>query len=119
MQVDVGLNFWLTQWNWQPTLLFGAALAIILYFYAIGPVREKYFPNETISTSQGAMFLLGVNTIFLSLVSPLDKLGDTYLFSAHMVQHLILTLVGPPLLSLGIPGWLIQPVMRNALRSEE
>ena len=37
------------------------------------------------------------------LVSPLDTLGDRYLFSAHMLQHLLLILVVPPLLLLGLP----------------
>ena len=31
--------------------------------------------------------------MFLALVSPLDELGDSYLFSAHMVQHLCLTII--------------------------
>ncbi|HLZ64266.1 MAG TPA: cytochrome c oxidase assembly protein [Ktedonosporobacter sp.] len=115
MQVDVGPNFWLTQWNWQPSIIIGTILAIGLYLYAVGPLREKAFPAEEIKTSQVVMFLLGVNAIFLSLFSPLDKLGDTYLFSAHMVQHLALTLVGPPLMILGTPGWLIQPLLRNSL----
>ena len=40
--------------------------------------------------------------------SPLDTLGDTYLFSAHMIQHLLLLLIVPPLLILGIPAWLAE-----------
>ena len=51
--------------------------------------------------------------MFLALVSPLDELGDSYLFSAHMVQHLFLTIVGSPLLVLGTPGWLVEPLLRK------
>ena len=58
-------------------------------------------------------FLLGVNLMFLSLFSALDELGDRYLFSMHMLQHLILTTVGPPLLLIGTPDWLIQPLLRH------
>ena len=43
----------------------------------------------------------GVAVMFLALVSPLDALRLTYLFSAHMLQHLLLILVVPPLLILG------------------
>jgi cytochrome c oxidase assembly factor CtaG len=47
--------------------------------------------------------MAGVLVLLLALVSPLDTLGDTYLFSAHMLQHFLLTLVVPPLLLLGLP----------------
>ena len=50
----------------------------------------------------------GVAVLLVALVSPLDALGDTYLFSAHMIQHLLLLLVVPPLLILGIPAWLAE-----------
>src|SRR5581483_8096423 len=113
MRPDVGLNFWLTQWNWQPTIVFGTIIAIALYIYAIGPLREKYFPGEQVKMSQATAFLLGIMFIFLSLFSPLDKLGDDYLFSAHMVQHLFLTIVGPPLIVAGLPAWLVQPLLCN------
>jgi cytochrome c oxidase assembly factor CtaG len=49
------------------------------------------------------LFVAGVLVLLLALVSPLDTLGDTYLFSAHMAQHLLLVEVVPPLLLLGIP----------------
>src|SRR5258708_25331614 len=51
--------------------------------------------------------------MFLALVSPLDELGDSYLFSAHMGQHLVLTIVGPPLLVVGTPAWFLKPIGRN------
>ncbi|MBV8695254.1 MAG: cytochrome c oxidase assembly protein [Ktedonobacteraceae bacterium] len=111
--MNAGLNFWLTQWNWQPSIIIGTILIIGLYLYAVGPLRKKYYPAEEVKISQVVMFLLGVNIIFLSLFSALDKLGDDYLFSAHMVQHLFLTIVGPPLLLLGTPGWLFQPLLRK------
>lgn len=115
MQVGLGLNFWLTQWNWQPSILLGTVLIIALYTYAVGPLRVKYQLAEEVKLSQVIAFLLGVNAIFLSLFSPLDALGDTYLFSAHMVQHLFLTIVGPPLMLIGTPGWLLQPLLQNHL----
>jgi len=58
---------------------------------------------------------MGVLTLLLALVSPLDTLGDTYLFSAHMAQHLLLVLVVPPLLLLGIPPLLWDRLFANRL----
>jgi cytochrome c oxidase assembly factor CtaG len=53
-----------------------------------------------------------VLVLLLALVSPLDTLGDTYLFSAHMLQHFLLTLVVPPLLLLGLPPRVVARLLR-------
>ena len=111
--VYIGLDFWLTQWNLEPSIIIGTALITGLYLYAIGPVRKRHYSNEQIQTGQTISFLSGVLIMFLALVSPLDELGDSYLFSAHMVQHLFLTIIGPPLLLLGTPEWLVKPALRN------
>ncbi len=110
---DIGLDFWLTQWTLEPSILISTALITGLYLYAIGPLRKRYYPDEQVKTGQTISFLLGVLIMFLALVSPLDELGDSYLFSAHMVQHLFLTIVGPPLLLLGTPEWFVKPLLRN------
>src|SRR5947209_4517003 len=102
IMVNLGLDFWLTQWDWEPTILIGTALILGLYLYAIGPFRERH-GFESASRGKAVAFVLGVDIIFLALVSPLDKLGDKYLFSAHMVQHLLLTMVGPMLMVIGTP----------------
>ncbi len=112
---NIGLDFWLTQWNWEPSILIGTVLITGLYLCAIGPLHKRYFPEEPVKTGQTVSFLLGIFFMFLSLVSPLDELGDSYLFSAHMVQHLVLTMVGPPLLVIGTPGWFIKPLVRNKI----
>src|SRR6185436_8011077 len=49
---------------------------------------------------------------FFSLNGWLHDLSDWYLFSAHMVQHLLLTLLVPPLLLAGTPGWMLRPALR-------
>lgn len=110
---DIGLDFWLTQWNWEPSILIGTVLITGLYLYAIGPLRKRHYPNEQVKAVQTISFLSGMLIMFLALVSPLDELGDAYLFSAHMVQHLCLTIIGPPLLLLGTPEWLVKPALQN------
>ncbi len=65
------------------------------------------------STSQRASFVVSLLILFLTLNGPLHDLSDTFLFSAHMVQHLIMTLVVPPLMILGTPGWMLRPLLRN------
>jgi len=109
---NIGLNFWLTQWNWDPGIVIGTVLIVGLYLYAIGPLRKRY-DFEPARRGQIVAFMLGMGLMFLALVSPLDELGDSYLFSAHMVQHLFLTIVGPPLLLIGTPEWFVRPITRS------
>jgi cytochrome c oxidase assembly factor CtaG len=113
--VNIGLDFWLTQWNLEPSIIIGTALITGLYLYAIGSYRKRHFPEEPVRTGQTVAFLSGVFIMFLALVSPLDELGDSYLFSAHMLQHLFLTIVGPPLLLLGTPAWLAKQAFSNRI----
>ncbi len=63
---------------------------------------------------QRLAFFSGLLVIFFSLNGPLHDLSDTYLFSAHMVQHLLLALAVPPLLLVGTPGWMVRPFLANA-----
>lgn len=113
MNTHLGLHFWLTRWNLAPSILIGTVLVLGLYLYGVGPLRRKYQLADSVKRSQVVLFIIGVLVIFFALVSPLDALGDEYLFSAHMVQHLLITIVGPPLMLLGTPGWLLQPLLRK------
>ena len=49
-------------------------------------------------------FFTGLLITFIALESPIDRGGDYYLFSIHMVQHMLLMMVAPPLILLGIAG---------------
>ncbi|HVF39969.1 MAG TPA: cytochrome c oxidase assembly protein, partial [Gemmatimonadaceae bacterium] len=62
-------------------------------------------------------FLSALIVIFVSLNGPIHDLSDVYLFSGHMVQHLLLTLAMPPLLIGGVPGWMIRPLLANEVIS--
>lgn len=56
-------------------------------------------------------FYGGVLVVALALLSPLHAIGERYLLSAHMAQHLLITQVAPILLLLGIPGWMLRPLL--------
>src|SRR5216117_3568868 len=59
-----------------------------------------------------ASFAGALLVLFVALNGPLHNLSDTYLFSAHMGQHLLLTLVFPPLLLYGTPAHVVRPLLR-------
>src|SRR5512146_768591 len=72
-------------------------------------------PDPTRRPTGGQMlaFVAGLAVMFFTLNGPLHDLSDTYLFSAHMVQHLVLTMVVTPLLIGGTPGWMLRPALRS------
>jgi len=107
MAANIDLTFWLTHWNLAPSILLGTLLVVGLYLYALGPYRHRFYPDLPVRRGQTIAFLLGIAIMLLALISPLDELGDEYLFSAHMLQHLCLTTFGPPLLLLGTPTWML------------
>ena len=61
---------------------------------------------------QAARFVAALVALLLALNGPLHDLSDWYLFSAHMVQHLVLTLVVPPLLLTGLPAFMLDALLR-------
>jgi putative membrane protein len=81
-----------------------------LYQWRAGPDAARgVTPSPTVW--QRACFFSALALIFFSLNGWLHDLSDVYLFSAHMVQHLVLTLVAPPLLIMGTPGWMLRPAL--------
>src|SRR4029077_14236960 len=61
-----------------------------------------YWSAHRNDLARARWFVAGVAVMLFALISPLDALGDEYLFSAHMLQHLLLELAVPPLLLLGV-----------------
>jgi putative membrane protein len=80
-------------WHWHPSVLLGCAALLAGYAAAL----RFRLPRAA------WWYLAGVLVLLLALLSPLHTLGDGYLFSAHMLQHLLLVQGVPPLLLLGIP----------------
>lgn len=95
-------HFMLTAWDWEPSVVVGCVGLLAAYAMA---ARYKF-------SKTALWYLAGVLVLMLSLVSPLDVLSDDYLFSVHMVQHMLLILVIPPCLLLGIPREMAQKAMR-------
>ncbi len=98
-------------WHAHPDVIIGLALLLGAYLYAVGPMRVRRGLTEEVQPRQVAMFTGGVLVILLALTSPLHELSNNYLFSAHMIQHVSLTLIAPPMLLAGTPGWAISPLL--------
>lgn len=106
-------------WSFYPSIVIGCLLFSLGYELLAGPLRRRWgLSEEGPALHERLSFHLGIFTVFAALQGPLHELSDVYLFSGHMVQHLLITLVFPPLALAGIPGWMWRPVTDvPALRS--
>ena len=93
------------RWDLHPSVIIGLALLGGLYVYWGGLEA----PRRRVASFAAALAVLG-----LALNGPVHNLSDSYLFSAHMAQHLVLTLVFPPLLLYGTPAWVVRPLLGSA-----
>lgn len=64
-----------------------------------------------ITRRQKAFFAAGVFVLWAASDWPVHDLAEEYLYAIHMVQHLVLTLIMPPLFLLATPAWLLRLVL--------
>jgi putative membrane protein len=84
-------QFLTSAWSWNPAALAFSGIALAVYVWAFGLNRRILY------------LLAGLGVFVLTLVSPLNALADGYLFSAHMLQHILLLLIVPALLLMSLP----------------
>jgi cytochrome c oxidase assembly factor CtaG len=105
-----------TAWEPQPLVLVVAAAVLGAYALGWRRLRGRGRPDLA-SVPKAVAFAAGVLVIVLALVSPLDHVGEEYLLSAHMTQHMLIMDAGPLLIALGLAGPLaLFVVPRPALR---
>ena len=103
-------------WRFQPhpevwLLVAGVVGAFI---YAIKVVGPKVAPEgQVISKFQLRMFILMIALLWISSDWPMHDIAEEYLYSMHMVQHMILSYMVPPLALLATPEWLFRILIGN------
>ncbi|HEY1479245.1 MAG TPA: cytochrome c oxidase assembly protein [Gaiellales bacterium] len=91
-------------WPWrQPLVLAGALLALALYLRAWLRLRRRGRADHA-SLGRLVLYTSGVSLAVLSLISPVDPIGEQYLLSVHMLQHVVLGDSAPALILLGLRG---------------
>jgi putative membrane protein len=70
------------------------------------PVEREQRRRRTV------LFTSGMAVLWLGADWPIHDLAEGYLYSVHMIQHLLFTLVAAPLLVAGIPAWLWRDILR-------
>jgi putative membrane protein len=88
-------------------LLVGGLIAA--FVYAIRVVGPKVAPEgQVISKFQMRMFIAMIALLWFASDWPMHDIAEEYLYSMHMVQHMILTYMVPPLALMATPEWLFR-----------
>ena len=106
-------------WHFHPDVWLLVAVLGGTYLLALHRERRRRaaagrsVPDSrpVVSRRQLIAFGAGLATIWAASDWPVHDLAEHYLYSVHMVQHLLLTLVATPLLLLGTPGWLARRLL--------
>ena len=92
-------------WSFEPAILLPLALVALAWVMAVRHVDAAH-PASRVPRIRTVAFLGGLAAIAIALQSGIERY-DTSLFSIHMVQHILLTLVAAPLIALGAPVTLL------------
>lgn len=100
-------------WHAHPDVLLLIAVLGVGYWLAVtrlGPTRAP-LGEPPATRSQIWAFALGVVAILIASYWPVHDLAEGHLYSVHMLQHLLLSLIAPPLLLLGTPAWMFRALV--------
>ncbi len=102
-------------WAWEPRPDVWLLVASLVggYWWSLTRLR-LVLPDAPPMPSAAvrARFMSGVAVLWLAVDWPLDRIGDEFLFSAHMTQFVVIALIAAPLLVAGVPVWLQRELVR-------
>jgi putative membrane protein len=105
------------EWLTDPAVLAPIALLVLVYVRRFRQARREA-GGRGAGPLQALAFAGAVLALLAALASPLDGLGDHYLFSAHMLQHVLLGDIAPLLLLLSLSRVIMRPLTRRLMSVE-
>ena len=105
-----GLNL---TWHWSPITLICLIAACLLYIFAIRRARRNKPEEKPLQVRRVISFFVAVAIIALLLLTPVDTIARTQLFSMHMFQAVTLITVCAPLLLYALPVWLVESLFAH------
>lgn len=82
---------------------------VVAFVYTVRVLGPKVAPQgKVISRRQITTFTVMILLLWLASDWPMHDISEEYLYSVHMVQHMILTYIIPPLALLATPEWLFR-----------
>ena len=110
-----GLVQVVTQWQFAPVVTGFVVVAAGLYLWGVLRVRRRH-PARPWPLWRTGLFLGGLAVVVIATQSGIGRYDDV-LFTDHMIQHLLLIMVAPPLLVVGEPATLLLHASRNPLHT--
>jgi putative membrane protein len=104
----------LTDWTFDPIQLAPVLAAAVAYAMRLRTLRRRGTPPRP---WRAALFATGIALLFLAYASPVAAIGEQELFSAHMLQHVVIGDLAPLCLLAGLTGPMLRPLL--ALRPVE
>ncbi len=105
--------------DWHPHLdVLGFVIALVVaYEYGLRALAARFAPQgePAVTGRQRAAFYAGIVALYVASAWPVHDIGEQSLFLFHMIEHLAVSLVVPPLLIWGTPWWLLRALVRPVL----
>jgi putative membrane protein len=115
--IAAAANAWELHLHPEVWLLVGAIVALGVYSVrVIGPLAVPA-GQPIVTRNQKLYFAAGVALLWVAADWPLHDIAENYLYSVHMVQHLMISFMVPPLLLLAMPEWLARLIVLDDSRS--
>lgn len=86
-------------WSFDPLAILGLLAASVAYARVY---RRAASRSEAVGAGHWIPYAAGILALAAALLSPLDAIGDRWLLSAHMAQHILLSDLAPALIVLGL-----------------
>lgn len=104
-------------WHAHPDVVAVVVVIVVGYWWAFRRVGPRVVPAGTTIVTRGqlAWLVAAIAGFWVMSDWPVHDLSEGYLYSVHMVQHLLYTLVLPPMFIWGTPPWLWRWLLRPVL----
>jgi len=101
----------------HPDVIVVVAVVALAYWLALSRLGPRVVPpgEARYSRRQVRLLVAGVISLWVFSDWPIHDLAEGYLYSVHMLQHSVYTVVLPPLFILGTPAWLWRWLLRPVL----
>ncbi len=101
--------------QWHPEVWVLVAFLVAAYVYMVRVIGPKAVPagQPVVSRFNVVTFVMAMVTLWIASDWPLHDISEDYLYSAHMVQHMMLSYFLPPLALMATPTWLARLLLGN------
>jgi len=97
-------------WRWQPHpevwLIIIAAIGLAWYAVRVIGPKVATAGEPVLARRNVVAYTLAITTLWIASDWPMHDISEEYLYSVHMIQHLLITFIIPPLLLIATPEWL-------------